>query len=44
MLIIQNPDSNMGSYDDAALGLNDTVSDLFYYIYRFVYDTVQEWS
>lgn len=23
----------MGSYDDAALGLNDTVSDLFYYIY-----------
>ena len=26
----------MGSYDDAALGLNDAVSDSFYYVYRLV--------
>lgn len=33
MLIIQNSDSNMGSYDDVALGLNDAVSDAFFYVY-----------
>ena len=35
MLIIQNSEPTMGSYDDAALGLNDAVNDSFRFVHRW---------